>query len=119
MDVTQFNWADYSIIAVIVLSGLISLVRGFVREALSLVTWILAVWISITFATELSELFASQIQNTTLRYVVSFGLLFIMTLILGAMLNFLISQLIQKTGLSGTDRVLGVVFGIARCILLI
>ena len=52
----MLNWADYSILGVVGLSTAISLVRGFVREALSLVIWVAAFWVAATFAQDLAEL---------------------------------------------------------------
>ena len=42
-------WADYAILIIIGISALISIVRGFIREALSLLGWIVAIWVSVTF----------------------------------------------------------------------
>ncbi len=108
------NWADWGIIAVLVISSLISLKRGFVKEALSLVVWVLAIVIAMTFRAQASALLTEHIQTPSLREMAAFALLFIATLIVGACVNFLISQLVKITGLSGTDRLLGMLFGLAR-----
>lgn len=113
------NWADYTILAILILSVLISLVRGFVREALSLVSWVAALWVAFTFYGILSEELAADIHSPTVRLAVSFGGLFIITLFIGALINYLIGQLIDKTGLTGTDRMLGLIFGGARGVLLV
>ena len=105
---------DYGIIAVIVLSALISLIRGFVREALSLAGWILAIWVALGFTRDLSMLLADYISAPSARLAIAFLVLFFVTLLLAGLVNFLAGQLVDKTGLSGTDRTLGVVFGSAR-----
>lgn len=116
---STLNWIDYAIIIIIALSSLISLIRGFIREALSLASWIIAFWVALTFSTLLAPYFQAYIQSDAVRYAVAFILLFIATLIVGAIVNFVITQFIEKTGLSGTDRLLGVVFGFARGVLLV
>ena len=113
------NWVDVAILVIIALSAVISLFRGFVREAVSLATWVLAFWVSIGFADKLDPKLASIITSPTARIAVSFAVLFLLTLIVGALVNYLIGQLVQKTGMSGTDRVLGILFGIGRGIVLV
>ncbi len=108
------NWVDYAILAIIALSALISVLRGFMSEALSLLGWILAFWVAISFTEELAGFLAGHITVAPLRLGLAFFVLFVTTLLLTVLVNFLVSQLVEKTGLTGTDRVLGVVFGIAR-----
>ena len=107
-------WIDYVIIGIIALSAIISIVRGFVKEVLSLVAWILAFWVALTFSPQFSVLLSDYISTPSISLFTAFSGLFIVTLILSALVNNLIAAIVVKTWLSGTDRMLGVLFGLLR-----
>lgn len=115
----SFNWVDALILGVIAISALISLSRGFIKEALSLVTWIVAGVIAWMFGGSLAHHFEPYIETPSVRIIAACTLLFVVTLLIGALVNFLLAQLVRATGLTGTDRLLGMVFGAARGLLLI
>ena len=105
---------DWVIVGVVGLSTLISIRRGFVKEALSLVTWISAVLIARLFAAQLTVMLEPYIETDPLRLGASYLALFIATLMLGGMVNYLVGEFVRMTGLSGLDRLLGTIFGFAR-----
>lgn len=113
------NWADWTILAIVGISGLFSIKRGFVKEALSLVTWVTAFIIARLFTDALATVLENYIQTPSFRIASAFSILFIMTLIVGALVSNLVGLLVQATGLSGTDRILGMGFGLARGALLV
>ncbi len=110
---------DWLILAVIVISALISIKRGFVKEMLSLISWISAFIIARIFSGHLESLLTQWIATPSARYAAAFAILFAATLIVGALINHLVGEFVKATGLTGTDRVFGTVFGIARGFVLI
>ena len=111
--------ADVTIIVVILASVIIGLLRGFVKEALSLCTWVVAIWLGVVLHDLMSAEFTGYIQNDTVRSLAAFGSVFITVLVLGSLLTYGIAMLVKRSGISGTDRVLGLVFGMTRGIFLV
>jgi membrane protein required for colicin V production len=101
-------------LALIALSAILSLFRGFVREAVALATWLVALWVAMAFHEDLAAILSQWISTPSAQKITAFAVLFICVLLLGAIINFLASKLVDKTGLTGTDRLLGIVFGVAR-----
>ena len=118
-QIQSITTLDWLIIAVVVLSTLLSLKRGFVKEVMSLVTWVVAFIVAVKFTSPLQSLLVDQVQNDQIRYIVAFIALFIATLVIGALVNFMLGSLVQATGLSSTDRVIGMLFGFVRGALIV
>ena len=109
-----FAWIDIVILALIALSAILSLFRGFVREAVALATWLVALLVAMAFYEDLAAILSQWITTPSAQKVTAFVVLFICVLLLGAIVNFLAGRLVDKTGLTGTDKMLGIVFGVAR-----
>lgn len=108
------NWVDLAIAGIIGLSVLVSVFRGFVREVLSLLAWVAAFWVATALARPASALLEPYLSVPTARIIVAYIGVMIVTLIAAGLVNYVIGQLLDKAGLSGTDRLLGALFGLAR-----
>lgn len=113
------NWADYTILAVLCLSVLMGLWRGLIGEVLALAVWACAFWVAWWLGPALADRFSASISTPSVRVVLAYGLCFIAVLIAGAIVAFLMRKLIEGSGLSGTDRLFGMVFGLLRGLALV
>lgn len=113
-QISGINWTDIIILAVIVLSCLFGLWRGLIREVFSLVTWVAALIIARMYSSTLAPLLNGVFDGETTRYVAAFTLIFVVTIIVGALVTHLVSKILTLAGLKFTDRLLGGVFGVAR-----
>jgi len=109
-----FAWIDVVILALIALSAILRLFRGFVREAVALATWLVALMVSMAFYEDLAAILSQWISTPSAQKITAFAVLFVCVLLLGAIVNYLAGKLVDKTGLTGTDKMLGIVFGVAR-----
>lgn len=105
---------DYVIIAVVVISALVSFARGFLREALSLIAWTVAIIVAFKFAADAAPFFGQWLADKTLQYWAAVVVLFLITLLACGIVNWLLSQFFSEFGTSGTDRSLGILLGGAR-----
>ena len=117
-ELRDYLMIDYIIIGIIAFSIIVSLLRGFVREVMSLASWVVAFIVASQFYPYLAT-YLTQIESDYVRNGTAIGILFVLTLIVGGIVNYVISQLVDKTGLTGTDRVLGAAFGLIRGALIV
>ncbi|MER1967218.1 CvpA family protein [Castellaniella sp. GW247-6E4] len=110
---------DYIAIAVLVLSALIGLMRGFVREILSLIAYVVAFISSIWWGPGLSGWLVQYIENGLLRTIAAYGAMFLIALMLIGLLNIALGALLDRTGLTPADHGLGAVFGTVRGLLIV
>lgn len=112
-------WTDYAILALIGLSVLVGVFRGFIKEVFSLFVWAAAFLVAYHFSGDVAQLMEQAVTLPSARLAMGFAGLFIAVLLVGGLINYLLGKLVQTTGLSGTDRLLGGVFGAARGLALV
>ncbi len=105
---------DYAIIALLLTSSIIGLFLGFVKEAFSLLLWVAAIWVGLNFSREFSGFLEGAIDYPSARIAAAFAMLFLLTLIVGNLISYLLGALVEKTGLTGSDRFAGMIFGLGR-----
>jgi membrane protein required for colicin V production len=115
----QFSSLDIVILVVIAVSVFTGLFRGFVKELFALGIWFLALWSGGHFSSYGAEYLKPWINQTELRLLASFVAIMLVVLVVGGLLSSLLAFLISRSGLSGTDRLLGMVFGFGRAVFII
>jgi len=111
--------ADISILIVIVISMLLGLWRGLVKEAFSLAAWVAAVFVAGFFSAPLADLMVNMLDNATVRRVLASTILFVLVMFAGTLLGNFMSKLSTAIGLRGVDRALGSLFGILRGLIIV
>jgi membrane protein required for colicin V production len=117
--VAEFNFFDYLLLLILLVSTVISLFRGFFKEALSLAAWFVAVWVAWRFGAQLAGGLEPWVSEPVLRLWIARGLVCVAVLLAGGLLGRLIDVLMLSTGLTGTDRAIGMVFGLGRGVILV
>lgn len=113
------NPADLTVAVLVILSGIFAMARGFVREVLSLASWVGAALVTL-WGFGLARPYArGMIANALLADIVTGAVLFIVSLIIFSMIGGGIASLVRGTGLNAIDRSLGFVFGLVRGVLLV
>jgi len=113
------QYSDIVVLAIIAISILVGAIRGFIKEAFSLLVWAAAFLIAFQYSGPLAMQLENQIELPSVRTSLAFAGLFISVLLVGGLLTYLVGKLVEKTGLSGTDRLLGGVFGGVRGLTLV
>jgi membrane protein required for colicin V production len=113
------NGFDLTILGVVLVFAVIGIVRGFIREVLSLTSWILSFWVAFAFAEPAARIFEPYIDAPLLRLVAAFAALFVSALLLLTIISYLLHKLLAVSGIKGTDRVLGGMFGALKGLVIV
>ena len=110
---------DILIAVAIVISIVVGLIRGFVKEAISIAALLFAIWAALYFGPSVGDVSENWFKSEELQMWFGRVLVFLVILSLGGLLGWGISKLVRLSVLSGMDRLLGSVFGVARGVLLV
>ena len=119
MEALGLNLTDWSILVILIASGVISLSRGFTKEFLSLFLWLAAFVAAISLEFLATPKINEYIGNEEVSKIISYIVVFIIFIFLGGILITFISKLIKWSGASGFDKFLGVLFGLTRGLVVI
>lgn len=110
---------DYIVISIMLASVLLGLWRGVVGEIIALVAWVLAFFAAKWWGAEVARLFMPLIADPVLRTVAAWVAVFVVVLLLMALLRLAVRGLLKALGLTLTDRLLGLIFGVMRGLVII
>lgn len=113
------TWLDYAVIGVFAASLVLGAWRGLVREALSILGWVIAFLAANLFAGPLGPEMPQVIPSPELRVAAAYLVVFVGALVAASLVALLLSKIVKAVGLGGTDRMLGALFGAARGLLIV
>lgn len=105
---------DLILISMLLVSGLVGVLRGLIREALSLVIWVAALWSAARFGQDAARLFSTVLDDALWQLWAGRLALFVGVLFAGSIVAWIVTYFVRRSVITGTDRMLGMLFGIAR-----
>ena len=113
------NWLDYAVTGVFAASLAVGAWRGLVREAISILGWVIAFLAANLLAGPLGPAMPQAIPSAELRVAAAFAAVFVASLVVTTLLGLLLSKIVKAVGLGGLDRLLGALFGAGRGLLIV
>ena len=113
------NWTDYLIIALLTFSCIAGLMRGLLREIISLVTWLVALWLAWEFADLLAVHLGGALSAESVRTWAARTIIFVGALLIGAAIGAIVAHFVRLSLFSGVDRLLGFLFGLLRGVVVV
>ena len=113
------NFADYLIVALVVISAVVGVLRGFLREVIALVTWVLAIFIAWHFGDALEPHLGGLLDLPEVRPWAARAILFLVVLLIGWAIGAVVVHFVRLSIFSGMDRFLGLLFGLARGVVIV
>lgn len=110
---------DYIILAIVIISAVMGLVRGLLREAIAVITWFLAIVLAWSFAPTLEPHLGGILVGSPLRIWAARAIIFVGVLLLGGAISVVVSHYVRVSMFAGLDKFLGFVFGIVRGIVIV
>jgi membrane protein required for colicin V production len=110
---------DYIILAILIVSSIMGLVRGLLREAIAVITWFLAIVLAWSFAPSLEHLLGGVLEGSPMRIWAARAIIFVGILLLGGAVSVVLGHYIRVSMFAGMDKFLGFVFGIIRGVVIV
>jgi len=108
---------DYVIIFIIVISSLLGIFRGFIKELLAIISWVLAFYFSSILSDSVSKFIPFDFDDS-LKYFIAYLLIFVFVLIIASILIKLLNKFVKTVGLTLTNVLMGSIFGLIRGVLI-
>jgi len=113
------NGADWIIIAIVLISCLIGAWRGFMREAISLATWVIGLWLAWTFSSTVEPMLGGLLSGPDVKVWVARLIILVLVVLVGNLVGYIVTKAVRYSPFGPVDRMLGVLFGFLRGALLI
>ena len=110
---------DYLVIAAIIISAVVGSLRGFLREAVALLSWLLALVIAWHFGDLIEPHLGGLLAGSYVKPWAARVIIVALVLLAGAAIGTMLAQFVRLSMFSGLDRLLGWVFGLLRGVVLL